>query len=40
VIDVQKARRLLATPMLDWQAGLRRAIDTRPAADAKDTKGR
>jgi dTDP-4-dehydrorhamnose reductase len=40
VIGVEKARRLLATPMMDWQAGLRRAIETRPAAGAKDTKGR
>jgi len=29
VISVQKARRLLRTPMMDWQAGLRRAIETR-----------
>ena len=29
VIDVQKARRLLATPMMDWQTGLCRAIETR-----------
>jgi dTDP-4-dehydrorhamnose reductase len=29
VISVEKARRLLATPMMDWQAGLRRAIATR-----------
>jgi hypothetical protein len=29
VIGVEKAHRLLATPMLDWQESLRRAIDTR-----------
>jgi dTDP-4-dehydrorhamnose reductase len=40
VIVVEKARRLLRTPMMDWQAGLRRAIDTRPAMGAKGTKGR
>ncbi len=35
VIGVEKARRLLATPMMDWQASLRRAIETRPAAGTK-----
>jgi dTDP-4-dehydrorhamnose reductase len=30
VIGVEKARRLLATPMLDWQTSLRRALEGRP----------
>jgi hypothetical protein len=30
VISVNKARRLLATPMLDWETSLRRAVEGRP----------
>jgi dTDP-4-dehydrorhamnose reductase len=30
VISVEKARRLLSTPMLDWETSLRRAVEGRP----------
>jgi dTDP-4-dehydrorhamnose reductase len=39
VISVEKARRLLATPMLDWETSLRRAVELRPDRPAA-AKGR
>jgi dTDP-4-dehydrorhamnose reductase len=39
VISVEKARALLATPMLDWETSLRRAVELRPERPAA-AKGR
>lgn len=40
VIGVEKARGMLATPLVDWQASLRRAVELRPDRPAAAGEGR